>query len=96
MDFEYCSVTATFFKVLLQPNGWLKDDVSNNHILLMVFQFQEYVSMFYLPSNPSFTMNILLQNIDFGLYLIRKRQSMYESAVGRGWTTTTAYFSVNN
>lgn len=96
LDLDYCAVPPAFFRVLLQPNGWLKDDVSNNHFLLMVFEFQEYVSTVGVPSNPSFAMNILLQNMDFGLFLLRKRQSMYEADVGMQWTTTNAYFSVNN
>ena len=85
MQFGNVKAEIEFFASLVKADGWLKGDVS-------VIDYA-FVLMYIHYENDKKNM---LQHIDLGLYLIRKRQQQLEtdSVEVADWTTTDVFFMV--
>ncbi|KAI5317666.1 hypothetical protein L3X38_037373 [Prunus dulcis] len=81
MQFGNVEAEIEFFASLVKADGWLKGDVSliDYAFLLMYIDYE-------------IDKKNMLQHIDLGLYLIRKRQQQLEEVEIADWTTTDVFF----
>ncbi|KAI5345954.1 hypothetical protein L3X38_013831 [Prunus dulcis] len=81
MQFGNVEAEIEFFASLVKADGWLKGDVSliDYAFVLMYIDYE-------------IDKKNMLQHIDLGLYLIRKRQQQLEEVEITDWTTTDVFF----
>ncbi|KAI5348049.1 hypothetical protein L3X38_000936 [Prunus dulcis] len=84
MQFGNVETEIEFFASLIKADGWLKGDVSliDYAFVLMYIDYE-------------IDKKNMLQHIDLGLYLIRKRQQQLEEVGIADWTTTDVFFIVS-
>ena len=84
MQFGNVEAEIEFLASLVKADGWLKGDVS-------VIPTNAFVLMFI---DSEIDKKNMLQHLDLGLYLMRKRQQQLEDVEIADWTTTDVFFMV--
>ncbi|KAI5327739.1 hypothetical protein L3X38_027135 [Prunus dulcis] len=82
MQFGNVEAEIEFLASLVKADGWLKGDVS-------VIPTNAFVLMFI---DSEIDKKNMLQHLDLGLYLMRKRQQQLEDVEIADWTTTDVFF----
>ncbi|KAI5341889.1 hypothetical protein L3X38_009764 [Prunus dulcis] len=82
MQFGNVEAEIEFLASLVKADGWLKGDVSVIPTNAFVLMFIDY----------EIDKKNMLQHLDLGLYLMRKRQQQLEDVEIADWTTTDVFF----
>ncbi|KAI5335491.1 hypothetical protein L3X38_025624 [Prunus dulcis] len=83
MQFGNVEAEIEFLASLVKADGWLKGDVS-------VIDY----AFVLMPIDYEIDKKNMLQHLDLGLYLMRKRQQQLEEVEIADWTTTDVFFMV--
>ena len=83
MQFGNVEAEIEFLASLVKADGWLKGDVSVIDYAFVLMSIDYEIDK-----------KNMLQHLDLGLYLMRKRQQQLEEVEIADWTTTDVFFMV--